>query len=121
MKDELAENLLAQVLAWTDEEKARERAIVQDFARYKYNEYQGFSPGRGFIESLALWLRQFGTIDERRIAYTFVRERLIFFSNAEMRRLVALAFPTIVRPALISTVAIDLGISPLRPKAVIGR
>ena len=42
-----------------------------------------FSPGRRFIESLALWLRQFETKEERRLAYDFVRERLIFISNAE--------------------------------------
>ena len=119
MKAELAESLLAKILLWTDKEKARERAIVQDFARYKYDEYQGFSPGRGFVESLALWLRQFQTVAERRVAYTFVRERLIFFSTAEMRRLVALAFPTIVRPTLIATVSSDLGISLRRPKAVL--
>ena len=119
MKAELAESLLAKILEWTDKEKARERAIVQDFARYKYDEYQGFSPGRGFVESLALWLRQFQTVAERRVAYTFVRERLIFFSTAEMRRLVALAFPTLVRPTLIATASSDSGISLSRPKAVL--
>lgn len=119
MKDELAENLLARVLDWTYEEKAHERAILQDFARYKYDEYQQFSPGRRFIESLALWLRQFETKEERRLAYDFVRERLIFVSNAEMRHLVALAFPTIIRPVLISAVASTTGISPLRPKAIL--
>jgi len=119
VKDELAENLLARVLNWTDEEKARERAALQDFARYKYDEYQQFSPGRRFIESLALWLRQFETEQERRIAYDFVRQRLIFVSNAEMHHLVALAFPTIIRPVLIAAAASTTGVSPLRPKAVL--
>ena len=59
MRDELAENLLAKVMAWSDEEKARERALLQDLARYKFDEYQQYAPGRRFIESLALWLRQF--------------------------------------------------------------
>jgi hypothetical protein len=68
MRDELAEALLAKVMNWSDEEKARERPVLQDLARYKYDEYQQYAPGRRFIESLALWLRQFETIDERRTA-----------------------------------------------------
>lgn len=119
MKDDLAENLLAKVLNWTNEEKARERAILQDLARYKYDEYQQFSPGRRFIESLALWLRQFETEQERRIAYNFVRQRLIFISNTEMHRLVVLAFPTIIRPILIASAASVDGVSPMRPKTIL--
>lgn len=120
MKDELAETLLSKVMGWSVAEKARERAFLQDFARYKYDEYQQFAPGRRFIESLALWLRQFKTVEERRTAYAFIRNRLIFISNAEMRRLVELAFPTIIRPRLIEKAAATAGLSPLRPKAVIG-
>lgn len=119
MKDELAEALLSKVMGWTDAEKAQERAFLQDFARYKYDEYQQFAPGRRFIESLALWLRQFKTVEERRTAYAFIRHRLIFLSNAEMRRLVDLAFPTIIRPRLIEKAAAVSGLSALRPKAVL--
>lgn len=119
MKDELAEALLSKVMGWSDEEKANERAFLQDFARYKYDEYQQFAPGRRFIESLALWLRQFKTQAQRRTAYAFVRHRLIFISNAEMRRLVELAFPTIIRPRLIDRAARAAKLSPLRPKAVV--
>jgi hypothetical protein len=52
-------------------------------ARYKYDEYQQYAPGRRFIESLALWLRQLQSEAERRTAYEFVRRRLIFVSTAE--------------------------------------
>lgn len=119
MKDELAEALLSKVMGWSDAEKAQERAFLQDFARYKYDEYQQFAPGRRFIESLALWLRQFKTADERRTAYKFIRHRLIFLSNAEMRRLIELAFPTIIRPRLIEKAALAAGLSPTRPKALL--
>lgn len=119
MKDELAEALLSKVMEWSDAEKAQERAFLQDFARYKYDEYQQFAPGRRFIESLALWLRQFKTPEERRTAYAFIRHRLIFLSNTEMRRLVELAFPTIIRPRMIEKAAPAAGLSPLRPKAVL--
>ena len=119
MRDELAENLLAKVMAWSDEEKARERALLQDLARYKFDEYQQYAPGRRFIESLALWLRQFHDPDERRIAYAFIRERLIFISTAEMRELVDLTFPTVVRPVLIAKAASNNDLSPLRVKHIV--
>jgi hypothetical protein len=119
MRDELAEALLAKVMNWSDEEKARERPILQDLARYKYDEYQQYAPGRRFIESLALWLRQFATEDERRSAYNFVRNRVIFISTPEMRYLVELAFPTAIRPGLIRKAAAALHVSPLRCKHIV--
>lgn len=101
MKKELAETLLTKIMGWSDAEKAEERALLESFASYKYDEYQQFAPGRRFLESLALWLQQFETKGERDIAYSFVKERLIFVSNAEINNLVGLAFPTFVRPKLI--------------------
>jgi hypothetical protein len=118
MRDELAEALLAKVMNWSDEEKARERPILQDFARYKYDEYQQYAPGRRFIESLALWLRQFETLEERRTAYEFFRSRLVFISTAEMRHLVELAFPVVIRPGLIAKAAAVLEADPQRCKYV---
>ena len=98
MKRELAERLLAQIMGWaTPEEMAAERAFLEAFGAYKYDEYQQFSPGRRFLESLALWLRQFKPGDERRAAYDFVKQRLVFISDAEMNHLVELSFPTFVR------------------------
>jgi hypothetical protein len=106
-------------MGWSDEEKARERAILQDLARYKYDEYQQCAPGRRFIESLALWLRQFVTSEERKIAYAFVRERLVFISTPELRLLVDLSFPTAIRPSLIPLAARRAAMSPLRAKAIV--
>jgi hypothetical protein len=88
-------------------------------ARYKYDEYQQYAPGRRFIESLALWLRQFETKHERRTAYEFVRKRAIFISTSEMRHLVELAFPTAIRPGLIEKAAATIQVSPLRCKHVV--
>jgi hypothetical protein len=118
MRDELAEALLAKVMGWSDEDTARERPILQDLARYKYDQYQQYAPGRRFIESLALWLRQFETLVERRDAYEFVRKRVIFISTPEMRHLVELAFPTAIRPGLIAKAAAILQTSPLRCKHI---
>jgi hypothetical protein len=119
MRDELAEALLAKVMGWTDQEKARERPILQDLARYKYDEYQQYAPGRRFIESLALWLRQFETMEERRAAYDFVRHRVIFISTPEIRHLVELSFPIAVRPGLIARAAAALGVEATRCKHVV--
>lgn len=105
MRRELAEKLLAQIMEWTDAEKAEERRALEAFAAYKYDEYQQFAPGRRFLESLALWLRQFEPLEKRQTAYDFVRKRLIFISDAEMNHLVELAFPFFVRPHLIDEAA----------------
>lgn len=110
MKKELAEALLAKIMDWTDEQKARERARLETFASYKYDEYQQFAPGRRFIESLALWLAQFVTVAERRTAYDFVCNRLIFFTAGEINHLVELTFPTIVRPHLVEAASARSGI-----------
>lgn len=119
MKKELAEALLAKIMDWTDQEKAQERARLETFASYKYDEYQQFSPGRRFIESLALWLAQFDEGDERRTAYDFVCNRLIFFSAGEINHLVELTFPTVIRPRLIETASQRSGVPADRIKAIV--
>ena len=119
MKKELAENLLAKIMGWDDEAKARERAQLEVLAAYKYDQYQQFAPGKRFLENLALWLRQFSAGEEREVAYDFVRRRLVFISDDELNQLVELAFPTIVRPILFSDAATDARISPkYRVKAI---
>lgn len=117
MKDALAEQLLAKVMNWDTAQVTAERAILQDMARYKYDEYNQFAPGQRFIESLALWLRQF-TPDERPAAYSFVRQRLVFCSSAEMRHLVDAAFPCAVRPRLLQLAAEMENLPAHRVKAV---
>lgn len=109
MKKELAETLLAKTMNWSDEQKAAERAFLDSFAGYKYDEYQQFSPGLRFVESLALWLRQFEGGAARNDAYSFVRDSLVFVSTAELNYLVNLAFPTFVRPVLMAAAASDVG------------
>ena len=72
MQRDLAETLLARIMDWDDSTKASERARLDLFAAYKYDQYQRFAPGRRFLESLALWLRQFKKGDERKVAYEFL-------------------------------------------------
>ena len=105
MKNRLAEKLLATVLDWTPEEVAEERPLVQALAAYKYDEYQQFSTGSHFVESLALWLRQFAEAEERRTAYDFVKRNLVFCSSAELKQLVEISYPDYIRPLLIRRAA----------------
>lgn len=120
MKDELAEALLAKVMHWGAAEVAAQRAVLQDLARYKYDEYQQFAPGQRFIESLALWLRQFGGQEARTAAYKWVRHRLIFLSDAEMNHLVTSTFPTLIRPWLLQKAADETGLRVTCVKALVG-
>lgn len=109
MRDLLAERLLATVMEWTQEDVARERPDLQAMAAYKYDEYQKFSPGMRFVESLALWLSQFKTAPEKTVAYEFVRKRLVFCSIAELHHLVSIAYPDHIRPLLLRKVAAEAG------------
>ena len=118
LKRELAERLLAKIMGWNTHAIAAERAFLEAFAAYKYDEYQQFSPGRRFLESLALWLHQFKTNKERRVAYDFVKKSLVFISDAEMNHLVELSFPTFVRPHLIRQTAAAIGVCPRHVKFV---
>lgn len=104
LREELAERLLAEVMQWSPEDVSRERPLLQDLASYKYDDYQQFTAGMHFIERLAVWLRQFAEND-RHIAYDFITQRLIFISETEMRHLVSLAFPDLIRPILLKKIA----------------
>jgi hypothetical protein len=105
LKDALAERLLANVMGWSPQDVANERPDLQALAAYKFDEYQQFSPGMRFIESLALWLKQFDTDEERKVAFNFVRNRLVFVSASEMAHLVAISYPDVIRPLLTTRVA----------------
>jgi hypothetical protein len=52
MRDSLAEKLLVRVMGWDRNKVKAELPLVQVLASYKYDEYQQFSPGMRFVESL---------------------------------------------------------------------
>jgi len=112
MRDRLAEQLLAVVMEWDPSDVARERPLLQAMASLKYDEYQQFSPGMRFVESLACWLEQFRELDERRTAYQFVKTQLLFYSTAEINHLVAIAYPHHIRPLLLNRAAREAGQNP---------
>lgn len=102
MKTNTALRLLANVMAWTDEEATREFRWMDLMARLKYDDYREFLAGMRFLESLVAWLQQFDPT-ERTTAYAFVRERLVFVSPAERQRLVELLYPRVVWPVLVQS------------------
>lgn len=119
MKEQLAERLLARVMGWDAEKVASERPVLQALAAYKYDEYQRFTPGQRFIESLALWLSDFKTPEDKAAAYNFVRTRLVFFSAAEIHHLVSIAYPDHIRPMLLRRAAEELKFDPYHVGCVV--
>jgi hypothetical protein len=112
MKDRLAEGLLARVMGWSPEDVATYLPPLQAMAAYKYDDYQQFSAGMRFIESLALWLQQFKTPQERVTAFNFIRSKLTFISSAEINHLVSVAYPDHLKPWLLSRAAERAGFAP---------
>jgi len=110
MRTELAEKLLVKIMNWDQEEVSEQRPILQALSSFKYDEYQQFSPGIRFIESLVKWLEQFKTTEEKRIAYKFVMDKLIFISNDQIVHLVNITFSEKVDPILMEKTANKLGI-----------
>lgn len=96
MKSELALRLLGDLMEWDSVEAEQEFKSLQILATYKYDRYAEFIAGSRFVESLGRWLQQFETIDERKVAYRFVRDRLLFISGAEIERLVEAFFPRFI-------------------------
>lgn len=107
MKNDIAQALLLKVLEGTSAEEIEDmRKYFKNMARYKYDDYQQYSPGKRFLESLALWLSQFKQT-ERITALKFIRQRLIFISQSEMHLLASSAFPDQLRERLIQDISVQ--------------
>ncbi|MCP9749494.1 hypothetical protein [Ferruginibacter sp. HRS2-29] len=105
MRSILAEKLLIKVMNWSAEEVAQERPLIQAMANLKYDEYQQFSPGIRFTESLAQWLSQFDS-KEREYAYSFIKENLIFITADQITHLVNICFAQKINPWLLRKVSL---------------
>ena len=115
MHDQNAAKLLAHVMNWQDfDDVSATLDPLQLLADYKYDRYQQFGPGRRFIESLALWIKQFQTEKDRQSALEFVMRRLVYFSDDEMSHLVRTAYPDLIVQERLCMVAEEHGISPHR-------
>jgi hypothetical protein len=120
MRTFLTEKLLAKIMGWTPEEISRELPLIQALAGFKYDEYQQFSPGIRFIESLAKWLEQFTPFDERKLAYDFIKNSLVFISNDQISHLVNITFTDKVNPILIEKTAFRKNVSKYLVNQIIG-
>lgn len=104
MNREFVLGTIATLMGWDNEQARQEFAWLRLMSRMKYDEYQEFLAGMRFIESLADWLQQFQP-DERAKAYGFIRSRLVFLSEAEMRHLAELLYPESIEPLLVTHAA----------------
>ena len=102
---------LSEIMSWDNDEARKEFAWLRLMSRMKYDGYQDFLAGARFVESLADWLQQFD-IEERKVAYDFVRNSLVYISTAEMNHLVELFYPETVVWRLQQEVARRLHIPP---------
>ena len=109
MNQDLALMVMGKIMQWDDDEAREEFRWLKLMARFKYDGYRDFQAGMRFIESLATWLQQFDQ-NERRVVYTFVKERMVYVGPGEIRQLVEQFFPNTIRQRIVRTVAADLGI-----------
>jgi len=117
MKATLAEELLAAVMGLGPSEmdqRVRLLRPLHHMASYKFDGYGGYGPGIKFLETLAIWLSQFESAEEKRVALEFVQNQLVFLSDREIQHAVSLAYQDLVRPILIRRAASDLVLAPWR-------
>lgn len=95
MKQDFILGKLAEIMNWDTEAARIEFGWLRLMSLMKYDGYQDFLAGARFVESLADWLQQF-TLDERQVAYAFVRKSLVYLSTGEMNHLVELFYPETV-------------------------
>jgi hypothetical protein len=114
VNEDLGLRVLSEIMQWSDDEARKEFDWLRLMARLKYDGYRDFQAGMRYIESLATWLQQFKTPEERKSAYEFVRNTLVYVGPNEMQRLVEQLYPKTVRDRLVRMVAAERGIPPYR-------
>lgn len=102
MKYELAESILRSTMQhWDTTRMSEETKNIQIISEIKYDDYQQYTHGMRYVESLALWLRQFDSEEDKETAYRAAKDLLIYISEEEMRQLVAYAFPIVMKHFLL--------------------
>ena len=111
MNEALALRLLRKIMEWDEETATREYRWLRLMSRLKFDGYRDYVAGVRFSESLAGWLTQLAP-PRRAAAYEFVKHRLIYYSPAEIQRLVEQLYPRFVEPALREFAGKDAGVAP---------
>ncbi len=119
MRTVLAESLLVKIMEWSSDEISKQRPMLQAMANFKYDEYQQFSPGIRFMESLVKWLNQFELVEEKRVAYEFITSQLIFLSSNQIQHLVNITFADKINPILIEKTANQANFSKYKLKKIV--
>ena len=96
---------------WSNDVAQEEFGWLRMMARLKYDGYRDFQAGVRFVESLASWLQQFSD-EDRKAAYSFLKNRLVYISPGEKRRLVEKFFPQVIHNRIVRIVASELNIPP---------
>lgn len=107
MKIEIAEALLQKVLESStikQEEIDAYRKYFQRLAKYKYDNYEQYAAGMRFIEKLALWLNAIKN-EDKQTALDFIKNRLVYISESEMRLLVESCYPDLIKGKLMDTIS----------------
>ena len=102
MRSDIAESILQTTMDhWDITKRVDETRNIQFISEIKYDDYQQYTHGMRYVESLALWLRQFNSHEDRDIAYDLAKNKLIYISEEEMRQLISCSFPIIMRRYLL--------------------
>jgi hypothetical protein len=112
MKDIVVKALLLKVISdivEDDDEIQQYIKYFQAMARYKYDNYQQYSTGLRFVETLAIWLKQFDP-DDKKIALDFIKNRVVYISSSEINLIVESCFPDKLRFILLNITADNLNI-----------
>ena len=100
MQEKSASHILRKTMKWSKKDVTKHLADLQALSSYGYDEYQQFRPGMRFIESLASWLNQFP--QERRVAaFGFVKDRILYITQDQMRQIISVAYGEYVIPILL--------------------
>ncbi|WP_163399419.1 phosphoribosyltransferase-like protein [Flavobacterium fluviatile] len=121
MKDNVVKALLHKVISGIhgiDEDETQSYIkYFQALARYKYDNYQQYSAGLRFIETLAIWLEQFDSYDKK-IALDFVRDRIVYISSSEINLIAESCFVDKLQYILMKITANNLNVPKYKLKFI---
>jgi len=121
MRDDVVKALLEKVISSIDEiDEDMTQSYIKYFqalARYKYDNYQQYSAGLRFIETLAIWLEQFDSIDKK-IALDFIMNRIVYISSSEINLIAESCFIDKLQYILINITAIKINVPEYKLKHI---
>ena len=100
MQANVAVQILKHTMGWSHEGVTDNLTVLQALSDYGYDEYQQFTPGMRFIESLAIWLNQLPP-NKRGTAFQFVKEKLLYVTQDQMKQIISVAYPDRIVPILL--------------------